>query len=156
MWPQLAVCALNPHFCGCAKTTEAGSILGNFVSVACSFGFLGFLCSAFVNLSLDIWHACLSYILSTVLPSFAPSLMFYWMSKHFWQGYKSVFFCSYLHSYTLCLRYRKVSNALCGGRMCWYFWSRWWSFGRIIKVAGSSVLLLEAAASIGGAAVSAA
>jgi hypothetical protein len=64
---------------------------------------------------------CLSYILSTVLPSFAPSLMFCWMSKHFLQGYKSVFFCSYLHSYTLCLRYRKVSNALCGGRMYWYF-----------------------------------
>jgi hypothetical protein len=75
MWSRLAICAVNPNFSGCAKTIDAGSILGVFfVSVACSFGFFGFLLSAFVNLSLDMWHVSLSYILSTVLPSGTPSV----------------------------------------------------------------------------------
>jgi hypothetical protein len=154
MWPQLAVCALNLHFCGCAKTVEAGSIIGIFfVSVACNFGIFGFLHSAFVNFSVDMWHACLSYFLDTVLRPSAPSLLLCWVSKHFWQGV-SVSVLSFLFTFLFfCVRFRKVSNVLCGSRICCYFWSRWWSFGRIIKITESSPLLLEAAACIGGAAL---
>jgi hypothetical protein len=55
-----------------------------------------------------------------------------------------------------CIRSRKFSNVLCGSRMCCYeyFWSWWWSFGKIIKIAESLLLLSESAASAGGAALS--
>ena len=82
-----AICAVNPHFSGCAKTIDGGSVLGIFfVSVACSLRFFLIFVSAFVNLSLGMWHASLSYFLSTVLPSGAPSVLLYWVSKHFYRG----------------------------------------------------------------------
>jgi hypothetical protein len=219
MWPQLAVCALIPRFSGCANTIDAVSTLGVFfVSVACSFGFFGFLLSAFVNLSLDIWHASRSYHLSTVLPSGAPSVLLYWVLKHFWQGYQSIFFCSYLQSYSFSTRpdrpwdlpsllyngYRLIPGGKTPVAWRWppipssaevkeivqlYIYSpsgpSWPVLGRtlpllffayvlgrrrtssgvakcaatfelgiIIKIAESSLLLLETAASIGGAALS--
>jgi len=50
---------------------------------------------AFLNLSLDTWRASVSNFLGPDL-SFAPSLLLYWVSKHFCQRYQSkwqLFFC---------------------------------------------------------------
>jgi hypothetical protein len=42
--------------------------------------------SALVNLSLDTWHASVSYILGRVLRSFASSLLLYWCRNIFDTG----------------------------------------------------------------------
>ena len=57
-----AICAVNPHFSGCAKTIDGGSVLGIFfVSVACSLRFFLNFCFCFCK-SLFRYVACFSFI----------------------------------------------------------------------------------------------
>ena len=119
VWPQLAICKLNPHFSRNAKIIVAGGIFGIFcVSLACIFGIFWI----FASCSCEVWHASVSYFLGPVLCSFAPShSIFDWSVKlavH-------LLFC--LLSYPFYVQCRKVSIALWVSRMCCYFWSRWWS-----------------------------
>ena len=55
-----------------------------------------------------------------------------------------------LRSYSFYIRFRNVSKVFKVSTMCCYFYSRWWSFGKISKMAGTSLLLLESAAPIRG------
>jgi len=116
VWPQLAICKLNPHFSRNAKIIVAGGIFGIFcVSLACFFGFLR---HALVKRGTLLFLI----FLGPVLCSFAPShSIFDWSVKlavH-------LLFC--LLSYPFYVQCRKVSIALWVSRMCCYFWSRWWS-----------------------------
>jgi hypothetical protein len=85
IWLQFAVCALNPHFSGCAETIETGSIPGLFfVSVTCSFGFFFNYC-VLVCESLFRYVARFTFVLFKT-QFFAHLLQAFWMSKHFLTG----------------------------------------------------------------------
>jgi hypothetical protein len=88
---------MNPRFCRCVKTIEAGSILGNFfVDLACIFGFYFlFLLYAFENLSY-IFGTLVSYLLGPVLRSFAMSLLLYWELEHFDRGISQNGICPFV------------------------------------------------------------
>ena len=111
MRPQLAVCALYPHFSRCVKTADVASIFRIFfTSLARVFGFLPY---AFVNPSLDMWQL-LFLIFSRPNSSHIHS------ESSLVLGVKAfltevsvkmaVAFFFRLHSYSCFVRFRKVTN----------------------------------------------
>ena len=152
MWPQLPICALNPHFYRCTNTAEAGSIPEIFISFAWFFFYF----------CLMLFESLFRYVAGSVSYVFSPSSSLNLLRAFCCSGCSNVFdrdiklavtLLFYLHSHPFCLGFRKVSNVLLVITMCCCFWSRWWSFGRIIKMTGRLLLLLGAAVSIGEAAL---
>ena len=100
--------------------------------------------------------ASAAYFLGPVLCSIAPNLLIYWGHSILERGISYTGGCSFVLFTFLpfCVRLRKVLKGFWVSTMWCYFWSRIWTFGRIINIAVTLLLLLEAAASVREAAAS--
>jgi hypothetical protein len=150
MRPQLAVCALYPHFSRCVKTTDVASIFRIFfTSLARVFGFLPY---AFVNPSLDMWQLLFlifsrpnsSHIHSESSLVLGVKAFLTEVSVKLAVAFFSVYILT-LVSYGL----GRLRTSFSISRKCCCFWSKCWSFGKNIKMAGSLLLPLEAVTSVG-------
>jgi len=88
-----------------------------------------------VNLSLDMWQILFPTLLGQVHRSFSPGLPLYWVLSISGKVSSQTSSCSFVlfNSYSLWLRFWKVSNVLWVCRMSSYFSSRCSSFGRTMK-----------------------
>ena len=134
MCPQLALCALNPHFSGrtsriCTKRRQVYSILGAFFfSVAYILGFLGvfrcFFCESFPR---NIAHASLSSFLEPSFYHLLQTCAVVFFKEFLMGGISQNGSCSFFLVCILTLSgsgFRKRTNVLWGKSMCFILCSR--------------------------------